>query len=106
MVFSNPLASNTTIALLSGFVHALVYVGVPLAALYLVYAGFLFVSAQGDGGKLTQAKSTFMHGIAGVVVLLGAWTFITALGETLASLSAAALLIVLGVAYVYFMVKY
>jgi hypothetical protein len=104
-MFSNPLTSSATVALLGGLVNALIYIGTPVLVAYLLYSGFLFVSAQGNRDKITQAKETFVRGILYSVLLLGSWTFITLTEKTLAGLSATALLLILGVVYIYFLSK-
>lgn len=50
-------------------------VGIPIGTMFLVWAGFLFITAQGDEGKLATAKKTFVWSCIGLGVLLGAWTF-------------------------------
>lgn len=57
--------------LLTGLAEAVVAIGIPLVGIFLVYAGFLFVTAGGDEKKLETAKTTFYWTIIGAVVLLG-----------------------------------
>ena len=45
--------------------------GVTIAPIFLIYSGFLFVSAQGDPKKLETAKSTLWWTIAGTALLVG-----------------------------------
>ncbi len=45
--------------------------GIAIAPIFLIYAGFLFVSAQGDPKKLETAKSTFWWTIVGTALLVG-----------------------------------
>lgn len=46
-------------------------IGAVVATVFLVYAGFLFVTAQGNEEKLKTAKRTFLWTVVGVLVLLG-----------------------------------
>src|SRR3972149_8741316 len=54
-------------------------IGLPIAALFLVWSGFLFVSARGDAKKLETAKSTFYWSVIGPALLVGASAIATAL---------------------------
>ncbi|NVN97491.1 hypothetical protein HXX01_04690, partial [Candidatus Nomurabacteria bacterium] len=58
----NPLGSKITD--LSSFIKAVVeivlVVGIPLLALAIIYAGFLFVKAQGNSEELTKAKHALL----------------------------------------------
>ncbi len=53
---------------------AVINIGFPIAVLFIVYAGFLFVTAQGDTTKIQKAKDTFFYTIIGVALFLGSWT--------------------------------
>lgn len=48
--------------------YVLVIVGV-VALAYLVYGGFLYITAQGDGKKIEQAKNTIIYAVIGIVVI-------------------------------------
>lgn len=54
--------------------QAVIRIGLPIAVLFIVYSGFLFVTAQGDTTKLQKAKDTFFWTVVGVAVFLGSWT--------------------------------
>jgi len=71
---SNPLRNICSfedfVALL---LQAVINIGLPIAVLFIVYSGFLFVTAQGNETKLQKAKDTFFYTIIGVTVFLGSW---------------------------------
>jgi len=73
--FDNPLKSNlsTVAGFTEAFLKAVVYVLFPIAVLFVVYSGFLFVIAQGKPEGLTKAKNNFLWTIIGIALLLGAW---------------------------------
>lgn len=52
---------------------AVIDIGLPIAVLFIVYSGFLFVTAQGSETKLQKAKDTFFYTIIGVTIFLGSW---------------------------------
>ena len=73
--FENPLKSS--LSTVAGFTEALlkaaVYILFPLAVVFIVYSGFLFVTAQGNSDQLAKAKTNFLWTVIGVALLLGAW---------------------------------
>lgn len=70
----NPLgAGNETI---TGFVMTLLDTIFPIASIvavfFLIFAGFLMVTAGGNEEKLSKARQAFMWTVIGVAILLGA----------------------------------
>lgn len=68
----NPIRFNRLDELVRAVLDAIIQVAVPIAAVFLIYSGFLFVFARGDETKLKTAKSVFLWTIVGIAVLLGA----------------------------------
>ena len=82
----NPLKSKTFADLIANVAKIVAQIGFPIAALAIIYSGFLFVTARGNEKQLEDAKRTFLWTIIGTAILLGAWaiaiavqTFITGL---------------------------
>jgi hypothetical protein len=65
-----------------------VQIGIPVAAFFIIWSGFLFVTAQGNESQLTKAKSAFVWAVVGTGVLLGAWLLATAIQGTIAQIGA------------------
>jgi hypothetical protein len=69
----NPLGENATLqTFISKLLDIVVRVGSIAAVLYLVYVGYLFVSAQGDTKKIEEARHAFLYTVIGITILLGA----------------------------------
>lgn len=68
---NNPLKARDFASLVQGLADILIKIGIPLVGIFIVYAGFLFVTAGGDERKLESAKTTFYWTIIGGAVLLG-----------------------------------
>ena len=66
--------------------EVVVQIGTPIAVLFIIYAGFLFVTAQGNETKVTKAKVAFTWAIVGTAVLLGAWVLAVAIEGTIGNL--------------------
>lgn len=61
-------------------------IGVPIIALAIIYAGFKFVTAQGNPEKLKEAKSTFVWVVVGAAILLSAYAIATGISATIADI--------------------
>jgi hypothetical protein len=85
---SNPLQN---ICSFGDFVELLlqgvIRIGLPIAVLFIVYSGFLFVTAQGSVTKLDEAKKTFLWTVVGVAIFLGSWTLAMIVKETIVLLT-------------------
>ncbi|MEI7689309.1 MAG: TrbC/VirB2 family protein [Candidatus Nomurabacteria bacterium] len=62
-------------------------VGVPVLVLAFIYAGFLYVKAQGNSGELEVAHRTLLYTVIGGVLLLGAYVIAQAIGSTVTDIS-------------------
>lgn len=80
----NPLGDNiqTIPDFIKIVIMAVLYVGVPIVALAIIYTGFLFISAQGNSEKLTKAKKALLYTLIGAVLLLGAFVIANAIQGT------------------------
>lgn len=80
----NPLGND--IKDLPSFIEAILnivlVVGVPLVTLAIIYTGFLFVQAQGNAEKLSEAKKAFVYVIIGATLLLGSFVIAKAIKGT------------------------
>ncbi len=71
--FDNPLGSNKTVSqIITAVVDFILKFASVVVVLYIIYSGFLFVSAQGKEDKINQAKKTFFWAIVGALIILGA----------------------------------
>ena len=61
--------------------QAITYIGIPIAGIFIIYSGFLFVSARGNEEQITKAKSTFFWTMVGTLLIVGAWAIATALSQ-------------------------
>ncbi len=84
---TNPLRADSLVELLEGFVEVILTVAIPIAAVFIIYAGLLFVTAGGNETKIASAKKTFYWTIIGVTVLLGASIIIRVITETVTGLN-------------------
>jgi hypothetical protein len=84
---TNPLGEGSTFyGLIGKIVDVLIAIGIPVAVVFIIYAGFLFVTAGGSEDKVTKAKETLIWTLAGTALLVGAKTIASALQSTVTSL--------------------
>lgn len=70
---SNPLKGNGNLfAFINSVIDAAIQLGAIVAVVAIVYAGFLFVTAQGDEKKIETAKKVLLYTVIGIAILLGA----------------------------------
>lgn len=81
----NPLGVNgpqTIMDFIKLLIKYVMYIGIPVIALAIIYTGFLFVSASGNSEKLTKAKSALLYTLIGGALLLGAFVIAHAISST------------------------
>lgn len=65
---------NDVITLAQNVINFLIFkIASPLAAIMFAYAGFLYITNQGNEGQVKQAHDIFWFVFWGLVVALGAW---------------------------------
>lgn len=73
ITINNPLGDTDTIWKLVDKIITLVQlIAIPLIVLFIVYAGFLFVTSQGNEQKLARAKKALLAAVIGSLIILGA----------------------------------
>jgi uncharacterized membrane protein len=83
---SNPLGVSSFAGLIAAIANIIMKVGIPIAAIFLIYSGLMFVTARGSEEQLTKAKNTFMWTVVGTGILLGAVVIATGIEATINSL--------------------
>lgn len=72
-VLQNPLSADTFCGLLKSILNAILTIGIPVAVLFLVWAGFLFIWARGSAEGLAMARRNLFYVVVGIGLFLGAW---------------------------------
>ncbi len=84
----NPTQFPTIEKFIEGVLKAVVYLAMPIIALFMVYAGFKYVAARGNESKVSEAHKNFLYVVIGAILILGAWVFATLIGGTVSQLVA------------------
>lgn len=84
----NPIKYNTLIDFVEAILGIIIQIGIPVLVVMIVYVGFKFVMAQGNDGKLAEAKTAFYWTIIGAAIVLGAFVISTVIQTTINNLGA------------------
>lgn len=82
----NPLKFNSICGLIKGLLDAAIVIGIPIAVLFIVYAGLKFVLARGKSAELIVARTNFLYTIVGIAIFLGSWVIIEVIVNTVKAL--------------------
>ena len=74
----NPIRANDFKEVVLAFARLLVQIGIPLATIFIVFAGFKFVTARGDPKGIEEAKKMLFWTLVGAAVIIGAYAIATA----------------------------
>ena len=69
---TNPLKVSSVCQLIGLLLHAAIVIGIPIAVLFIVYAGFKFVLARGSPGELSEARTNLVYTLIGIAIFIGA----------------------------------
>lgn len=78
-LFFNPLNFNSIPELIRELLRVAVTIATPVVVIFILYAGFLFVSARGNEQQITKAKHMLIWTIIGAILIVGAWAFAVAI---------------------------
>ncbi len=79
----NPLKATDIITFLTQIIDVLLIFAVPIIVFFIIYAGFLFVTAKGNESQVSTAKSALTWAVVGGVIALGAKLIITVIEGTI-----------------------
>ncbi|MFA6273178.1 MAG: hypothetical protein WC673_01655 [Candidatus Paceibacterota bacterium] len=79
----NPLSAGSLFCFLKDILDVFLTVGIIIAVLFMVYAGFLFVTARGAEAQLTTAKKAFLGAVIGTAIIMGVWVIAQAIVGTI-----------------------
>lgn len=81
----NPIQANNITELFESIIDILLVFAVPLIVVFIIYAGFLYVTARGNESTIQKAHMALAFALLGGVIILGAKVLITVIGGTVDS---------------------
>ena len=85
-ILCNPLKAESFTSLMESVSQLAVEIGIPIAALFIIYSGLKLVMARGNEENIKKAKIGLTWAIIGSGILIGAWTIMKILQSTVESL--------------------
>ena len=71
-----PCDFNALMTLINRVMNFILYLSIPLAAISISYAGYLYISAVGDTGKIEEAHKIFGSVLKGFAFVLAGWLIV------------------------------
>lgn len=68
----NPLGNTDIIKFLQSLLDVIMIFAIPLIVFMIIYAGFNYVMAQGNPGKIKDANRALLYALIGGVLIIGA----------------------------------
>ncbi len=86
---TSPLAGTITDipSLITTILTVLITISVPIIVIAIVYAGFTYVTSQGNPEKIKTATRTLTYAVIGAVLILGAFVITDIIKDTVQSFS-------------------
>ncbi len=85
--FRNPLTVNSFEEFIYIIVRTVMTLLFPIVVLMMVYTGFLFVKAQGNPQKISEARKALLWTVIGGMLVLGAYALAMAVKATIDSIT-------------------
>ncbi|OGN02623.1 MAG: hypothetical protein A2655_02780 [Candidatus Yanofskybacteria bacterium RIFCSPHIGHO2_01_FULL_43_42] len=77
------LTIQDVLGIITGLACWITRVALVLVVVAVVYFGVKFLMSQGDPTKVTEARKSFLWGLVGVLVILGTYTIIATVANSL-----------------------
>ncbi len=77
----NPLAFTDLTDLFEAILEVVIVLATPVIIFFVIYAGFLYVTARGNAEQVQQATRALLYAVIGGVIVLGAFAMMTIIGN-------------------------
>lgn len=68
----NPIRINSIEGLLVAVLEIIIIISIPIIVIFIIYSGFLYVTARGNPQQIEQASKSLTYAIIGGVLIIGA----------------------------------
>tara|TARA_B100002051_G_scaffold276616_1_gene326133 strand:+ start:4330 stop:4593 length:264 start_codon:yes stop_codon:yes gene_type:complete len=79
--FNNPLLFPTVEGVLVAFLNVFIVISIPIVVFFIIYGGFLYVTARGDTTQLQRASKTLTYAVIGGVIIIGSVAIVQIVGN-------------------------
>ncbi len=88
VTLENPLRVNSLEELLVAILNIFMVLMIPIVVFFIIWAGFKYVTAQGNPGQIEEATTTFTYAVIGGVLILAAVAIAEIIRNTVDSFAA------------------
>lgn len=81
----NPLKIDTINGLLEAILGIVIVLATPVIIFFIIYSGFLYVTARGNPEQIKQASQALTYAVIGGVIILGSFAIATIVGNLVTS---------------------
>ncbi len=85
---NNPLKVDSLQDFFQAIISVVIILATPIIVFFVIYAGFLYVTARGNPDQITQANRALTYAIIGAVIILGAFAIATIVKNLVGSFTA------------------
>lgn len=78
----NPLAFDSLDDVVVAILRILIIFAIPIIILFIIYAGFLYVTSRGNESTIEKAHYALLYAVIGGVIILGAEAILLAIQGT------------------------
>lgn len=71
---ANPIGTNDFLAFIGMLLDIILKIGIPVATGFFIWAGFRYITAQGNPANVTAAHNNLKYVVFGTILFLGAWS--------------------------------
>lgn len=68
----NPLEADNITELFASIIDVILVFAIPIIVFFIIYAGFLYVTARGNEGTIQKAHMALLYALIGGLLILGA----------------------------------
>lgn len=83
----NPLRANSIAELFQAIIDIVMIFAIPIIVFFIVYAGFMYVTARGNTEKIQTAHRALLYALIGALLIIGANVLIQVVGGTVHSVT-------------------
>lgn len=83
----NPLQMETIEGLLRAIIAVVLVFAVPIIIFFIIYAGFLYVTARGNEQQVRQATTALLYAVVGGLLILGAYVLIDIIANLITAIA-------------------
>jgi hypothetical protein len=78
----NPISADNIQELFQDIIDIVLVFAIPIVVFFIIYAGFLYVTARGNEGTIERAHRALLYALIGGVLILGARVLIEVVSGT------------------------